>query len=105
MIIVCGTKKGQVETIDETSPTLKRLQDLVGGYIEVTTLRGLKERGIIMVVNEEGMLKGLKPNENMFPFFYLGNVVFARSCGENILGLKDKQVEYVKAFINSLSNK
>ena len=38
--------------------TLKELQGYVGGYIEIINLRS----GKILVVNEEGLLKGLPQN-------------------------------------------
>ena len=37
---------------------LKEMQEIVGGYIEIVSLDG----GMIMVVNEEGLLKRLPPN-------------------------------------------
>jgi hypothetical protein len=38
--------------------TLKELQDIVKGYIEIVNLQD----GRLMIVNEEGKLDGLKPN-------------------------------------------
>lgn len=39
--------------------TLKELQDIVKGYIEIVNLQD----GRLMIVNEEGKLDGLKPNQ------------------------------------------
>lgn len=44
---------------------LKSYQELVGGYVEVVRLPHLKtgrKAPIVMVVNEEGVLRGLSPN-------------------------------------------
>jgi hypothetical protein len=41
-----------------TADTLKEKQDAVGGYIEVVATR----TGKVLIVNEEGRMKGLKKN-------------------------------------------
>ena len=45
--------------MDDKEPTLAELQGLVGGHIEVVYLEGNKQ----LIVNEEGLLLGLEPNE------------------------------------------
>lgn len=48
-------KESELKTIDNT---LEAMQAIVGGYIETVNLPG----GGILVCNEEGFIKGLKPN-------------------------------------------
>jgi hypothetical protein len=64
-------------------PALEELQGVVGGYIEQVSMRkGYGHR--MMIVNEEGILMQLKPNEmaraiaeeaNNTEYFILGDVV------------------------------
>jgi len=52
-------KRGRAIAPDNgTDFSLKELQEFVGGYIEMINLRGTE----VMIVNEEGMLRRMKPN-------------------------------------------
>lgn len=42
-------------------PSLKRLQEIVGGYIEYITV----QKGLVILCNEEGKILGLDPNFNI----------------------------------------
>lgn len=54
----------------DKKPSLKQMQDLVGGYIEPTTLPYLDEQGdYIAIVNEEGMLNRLPVNHMVYTLF------------------------------------
>ena len=44
--------------IKKPEPTLQEAQEFVGGFVEAIHL----ENGDVMLVNEEGKLKGLEPN-------------------------------------------
>ena len=58
--------------------TLKALQEAVGGYIETVTVM----EDVVMIVDEEGVLKGKKLNViRGYPF--AGTVVFAGVNGED----------------------
>tara|TARA_R110000824_G_scaffold252854_6_gene441682 strand:- start:11958 stop:12206 length:249 start_codon:yes stop_codon:yes gene_type:complete len=48
----------KVTYISEKKPTLEKLQEIVGGYIQVVDLENNKQ----MIVNEEGSLVGLEIN-------------------------------------------
>ena len=48
-----------IKYFENDKPTLKEMQDIVGGHIELVHL-SLSE---IMVVNEEGLLNGLDENQ------------------------------------------
>lgn len=100
-IIFIGTKQGNFGEC--TIPnTLEDLQRAVNGYIEITTLPELKEHGIQMIVNEEGLLRGLKPNENLFPFFFVGSVLLVNIDGEDFASLTDKQVKFAMKWLTGL---
>ena len=49
-------------------PTLKEMQDIVEGYIEVVSTND----GRLMVINEEGKLKNLEPNHVATELFVPG---------------------------------
>jgi|19_taG_2_1085344.scaffolds.fasta_scaffold26792_3 hypothetical protein len=50
-------KEPRTYFIDDVAPTLKQLQDMVYGYIEVVHCKDTQ-----IVINEEGKLLGLSPN-------------------------------------------
>lgn len=52
---------------DKSHADLKLLQDAVGGYIEVVTL----SNDWLMIVNEEGKLKGLPINDLATAMYYI----------------------------------
>lgn len=82
--------------------TLEFLQDCVGGYIEPCAPIELKEHGIELLANEEGLLSGLDPNENLFPFFLVGNVVAVGVDGEDFVGLSVEQRRYLNEWVKAL---
>lgn len=57
--------------IEGDKPTLKELQDAVGGYIEVVTLLD----GRLMAMDEEGKLKGYEVNHVATEMFAPGHDV------------------------------
>ena len=77
--------------------TLKMLQDLVGGYIE--TIR-VSDRAIL-IMNEEGKLKGLEPN-----FFFgaigdiiVGPVLIVGDGGEDFTDLPEDEAEEIARIL------
>ena len=77
--------------------TLKMLQDLVGGYIETVRISD----NIVMIMNEEGKLKGLEPN-----FFFgalgdiiIGPVIIAGEDGEDFASLSDEDADYIGGIL------
>lgn len=52
---------GTREELEDREPTLEELQEVVGGYIEI--VRSYQDLDEVLVVNEEGRLKGLPINE------------------------------------------
>jgi hypothetical protein len=93
-------KVGEKPVACDVELTLREMQKAVGGYIEFYPL----DKGVYIVVNEEGKLEGLLPNlEYETPMVYeifVGDVLFVGSPDDegNTLGLTEKQVAYVMEF-------
>lgn len=72
-----------------TDFTLEELQKIVGGYIEVVRL----DDGAIMIINEEGKLHGLPPNERATRIAHAAHAV---AYSDEIVGpvaiIKDDQL-------------
>lgn len=104
-VLIAYTERGTL--VERIAPivTLECLQDAVGGYIEPCAPPELKERGIEMLTNEEGLLKGLPVNMNLVPFFFVGRIAFVAIDGEDFVGLTDDQVQFVKDWIAGLNEK
>jgi hypothetical protein len=75
MAILITTDGEVVDNYDASS--LSKKQSAVGGYIEYVRTR----LGMTFIVNEEGMLLGLKPNmlaSNVAEMMLLGNVLIVK---------------------------
>lgn len=82
---------GQPAFIRQIDNELSALQDLVGGYIQTVYL----PHGVIMIVNEEGKLMGLKPNFRLEHDLIVGTAVFVSADGEEFTGLSEQQENYI----------
>lgn len=80
---------------------LHDLQQLVGGYIEPVYLPEFEEMGIILLANEEGLLKGLPYNENLSPYFFVGNLIALSYEEDEFTGLDDSQLEYMREWFRN----
>ena len=76
---------GQEPETREIGNTLKQLQALVDGWIETVTL----SRDIVIVMNEEGRLRGMEPNVLGF----VGPLVFVGRDGDDFRGLTEREAE------------
>ena len=79
----------------EYKDTLDTLQKIVEGYIEYVSI----DKGIAMIVNEEGLLRGMEYNKLASRFYagpcIVGNaLIVGTKNGENI-SLTDEQVELI----------
>lgn len=112
--------KGIVITTDNTmsvkdfnQPLYKSVGAVVGGYIENVNPRGLPSP-YCMIVNEEGILKGL-PLNPVGSFLYLahihgspilGDIVLMKygltSEGHDIVGLDDDDIETLKEIVRAI---
>jgi Domain of unknown function (DUF3846) len=85
---------GKLDVLEE-KPDLRKMQDVVGGYIEAVRMSDTYY-GSIMWLNEEGKLKGLEPNviatmmvsDIIAPDYIVGNVL--------ITGDEDKEGEIMQ---------
>lgn len=101
LTIVVGTKRGDIYC-HLVSGELEEYQEIVGGYIEHVWLPELIEQGIILVANEEGLLKGLPVNENLLPFFYVGQVFFVGRGDEDLVSLTPDQMHFISSWLRGL---
>lgn len=93
--IVIKEVNKQAETV-EIEDSIVEFQKIVGGFIEVLHFSD----DILMILNEEGKLKGLPLNfilENeIYEEQIVGNVFFASKNGVEIDSLSTKQIEILK---------
>lgn len=97
-VLVIPAKKGNVH-VHETEGALHDLQALVGGYIQAVPLVELEDEGITMLCNEEGLLMGLDPNENLYPFFFVGQCVMVGVSGEEFVSLTQQQIDFLQRWL------
>lgn len=93
VIIKDPGQKARAWTIENE---LETLQYIVDGYIEAVQLGC----GVVAICDEEGKLKGKKPN---YPLpngdCLVGTVIFCSTKGEDFAGLTDEQAEVVKGWL------
>lgn len=77
---------------------LHLLQQLVGGLIEVHTLTD----GLVMIVNEEGKLKGLEPNfyVDRLKDTILGTAIFCGQDGEDFTDIDEHDLTVLQTFFS-----
>lgn len=98
--------------------TLKELQGLVGGHIEVVKLGppliknrfsirylvekiGVKIDNVLAIVNEEGKLQGLPVNlYHTYDDVLVGTIVLLQDVGEDFAGLEDAQADLLITIMN-----
>lgn len=71
----------------EIDNTLEAFQAAVGGYIEVVSAypEGRVTPGVVIVCDEEGMLKGRQYNCELNGVLFFGTVVISGTQGENFV--------------------
>lgn len=72
---------------------LECLQRAVDGYIETVTLGG-----IVLIVDEEGLLKGKQYNCSIHGIDLYGTVIFCGTRGENFTALPLTAAEFKEEF-------
>lgn len=70
------------------SLTLENLQRYVGGFIECLSVGVYHDQEVVLVCNEEGKLRGLAPCLVSPYDVIVGDVVFLRAKGEELVGLE-----------------
>lgn len=83
-----------VEAI-EVPNTLEALQELVGGYIEAINLFP----NIVVIVNEEGVLKDMPFNMYLAGHWLRGPVLFVGVKGEDFTHAPFRSAKQVESFI------
>ena len=85
-----GESELQVKEIDNT---LKELQSIVGGYIEVVNIGN----NCIIICNEEGKILNLKPNILFGNDVIVGTIIFSKFNDEGeFISLDDEDIEFIK---------
>lgn len=100
-VIIVGHRKGNIR-VHDTEGNLYDFQHMVGGYIQPCAPVQLRDQGIEMLVNEEGLLSQLPENRNLYPFFFVGNAVLVGVDGENFVGLTQEQQEFALDWVAGL---
>lgn len=100
VVVVRPDGKTEKTAWDEKSG-LSRLQELVGGYIETTPT---VKRKYLLVVNEEGKLRGLPVNGKatafcLFPDTIVGTVVLMKAGKEDLEPMDDAEAEEWLEFL------
>lgn len=85
----------EVKNIDNS---LKALQELVGGNIEITSF----DEGVLLVCNEEGRIHNLPINEN-YPYIRGDFLLISDEIGEDgeMIGLSDSVAKVLQEKINN----
>ena len=100
--LVLSNGKLEIKEIDNT---LKELQKIVGGYIEIPYLsKRFNDNGIDVIINEEGkFIEGLKPEiavldgetEQLLDIIYGACVFVSHDNDGNTVALDEEQTEIV----------
>lgn len=106
-VLRIGTKLLDLELTNipnDPEANLRALQKLVGGYIEPCAPLQLKQMGIELLANEEGLIAGLDGNENLYPFFFVGQLVAVGVDyqAEDFVSLNDIQMEFLYDWLVKL---
>ena len=89
-------KPGQISEVSCIDNTLEEFQSIVGGYIETLTLQG----GLILVMNEEGKLKGLEPNIRFYDGYIVGTVLITVADNNgNFRSLTVQEIQTARAWL------
>jgi len=94
-IKVVFQRPGKLSEIRTIPNTLEAFQQLVGGYIETLSL----PNGFVIVINEEGRLKGLRANIICYAGVIVGNVVITKAEGEEFVSLTPEQIQAARGWL------
>ncbi len=94
-IKVVFQRPGELSKVLCIPNTLEAFQQLVGGYIETLTLPS----GFVIVMNEEGRLKGLRANIISYAGVIVGNVVITKAEGEDFVSLTPEQIQAARGWL------
>lgn len=100
-VLRIGYQLEDVELVEITGD-LESFQRLVGGYIEPCAPLELQMKGIELLANEEGLLRHLPYNENLYPFFFVGDMVAVGVGEENFEELTQEQCDFLSQWLGHL---
>ena len=109
-MLVVVKKPGEKAERKNISDEIESLQAQVEGYIEFVYIKPLKDRGIFVIVNDEGKIHDLNPNIVMIDNKYnvveslVGNVMFTGSRFDEEDGpccdsLSEEQIEFLNEYV------
>ena len=99
-MLVVVKKPGEKAERKNISDEIESLQAQVEGYIEFVYIKPLKDRGIFVIVNDEGKIYDLNPNIVMIDNKY--NVVgsrFDEEDGPCCDSLSEEQIEFLNEYV------
>ena len=87
---------GELSRIVTIPNTLKAMQKLVGGYIETMSL----PNGLVIVIDEEGRLKGLHENVRCVRYgTIVGTLFITAADGEEFRSLTTEEIQTARAWL------
>jgi Domain of unknown function (DUF3846) len=101
-------KPNETAKVQYIESSLEELQNIVDGYIEYPYLEKFYEKGISIIVNEEGKLMDLEPSialnhKGQMIDYYCGNVIFVGTKetedGNENDSLTDEQIDFIKKYV------
>lgn len=93
-------KPGCISTIATIPNTLNAMQGLVHGYIETVTLGN----GLVLIMDEEGRLKGRSANiETKLFGTIVGTVLVTAADGDRFISLTPEQIQTARAWLMKCS--
>lgn len=92
MIRLLKKEPGKSGEILEVKNDLKSFQKIVEGYIEVYPLTD----ELLVILNEEGKLLGLKPNIKISLETIVGTIAIVRDGGEDFTSLTDRDIKFLQ---------
>lgn len=87
---------GEISRIVTIPNTLEAMQEVIGGYIETVTL----PNGLVLVMDEEGRLKGLRENVRCVQFgTIVGRIFITAAEGESFRSLTVDEIQSARAWL------
>lgn len=95
-IKVVVQEPGKISEIATVVNDLKPMQELIGGYLETLTL----PNGLVLVMDEEGRLKGLQENVRSVQFgTIVGRLFITAAEGESFRSLTVEEIQSARAWL------
>ena len=87
---------GEISRVVTVPNTLEAMQEVIGGYIETVTL----PNGLVLVMDEEGRLKGLRENVRCVQFgTIVGRIFITAAEGESFRSLTVDEIQSARAWL------